>query len=441
MPKFPLPIKSTYVPNWTAWECIREFIQNAKDEEDDKGNDMRVSYSRGVLTIVNHGARLDRSALLVGHTSKAHREDLRGQFGEGLNLALLAGVRAGLDIAIDTHDERWRATLEPVAEFGDETCLVLHTRKLKKQRGSVVVTVSGLNAREWQDIRDRFVFLSQFTDDNIVRTANGNVMLDPERRGKIYSKGVYVTTLEKFGYGYDLPNLEVDRDRNMLNVWDVQYAIGYLFNSAVAARPDLLAPQVYRMLRDDAEDTKHIHYNANADVREAIKNHFLEEMGENAVAVASIEESERVHGAGMRGVVANEPLRKILHSTMGSVSEIVNDAMRKVTAHYAWSDLDEAERANLKTAATAINEVVEGKSVLSHVDVVDFADPAFQGMCEMASGRIQVARKSLESVIVALQVLVHELAHQRTNAGDGHRAHVDEIERIWSLLWAARGAN
>ena len=118
MAKFALPIKSTYVPDWGVWECLREFVQNAKDEEDDRGSEMKISHSGSALRIFNRGADMDRSALLLGQTSKADRSDLRGQFGEGLNLVILAGVRAGLDIVVYTQTERWTATLEPSDEYG-----------------------------------------------------------------------------------------------------------------------------------------------------------------------------------------------------------------------------------------------------------------------------------------------------------------------------------
>jgi len=85
---FILPIKSTYVSHWGTWECVREIVQNAKDEEEENGHKMTVKYERGWLRLSNIGADLARNALLLGQTSKASRDDLRGEFGEGLDLAL-----------------------------------------------------------------------------------------------------------------------------------------------------------------------------------------------------------------------------------------------------------------------------------------------------------------------------------------------------------------
>lgn len=445
MAKFALPIKSTYVPDWGVWECIREFVQNAKDEEDDRGSTMRITHRGSKLRISNAGADMDRSVLLLGKTTKAHRGDLRGQFGEGLNLAILAGVRAGFNIVIYTQTERWTATLESSDEFGGEECLVIQTRRLPNRRTGVEVEIEGISKEAWEMLRDDFfVFLARIPDNKIVRVeGKGAVLLEERRKGHIYSKGVFVSKMDRFDHGYDLDKLELDRDRRMVNVWDLQYTLGSLFQDAVDRRPELLRADVYRMLRDGSEDTKHLHYHAHGEVGDSIVEQFQEEHGEDAVAVANTQESQQVDRVGKKGIVVSDSLKEILQKRMGKPEDIVQEGLRGITATHAWSDLSEREQVTLSAAAAALDAVLpKGRPpVLSRVEIVDFRDENLNGTCELESGSIRLARKVLEDVPGCLCTLVHEEAHAISEAGDGEASHQAVIEELWTLLWAAKGAS
>lgn len=441
MAKFALPIKSTYVPDWGVWECLREFVQNAKDEEDDRGSEMKISHSGDVLSVYNRGADMDRSVLLLGKTSKADRSDLRGQFGEGLNLALLAGIRAGLDIVIYTQHERWTATLEPSDDYAGEECLVVHSRKLPKRRDGVEVQITGLDADSWEETRQLFLFLADIPDHKIVHCDyRGSLLLDKRYAGMVFAKGVFVSKLKDFQYGYDLKDLELDRDRRMVDVWNVQYAAGALFKDAVAKRPEALKADVYRMLRDGAEDTRGMHYHVrDGNVLAALTQEFVEEHGEDAVPVANTHESAKVDRAGKRGIVVPESLRKILQVEMGTPDEVVQKGLRDIVETHAWADLSEDERTTLSLAAMALDAVLEGRDeVLTRTEVVSFRDDNLQGTCDMESGSIRIARGQLSSVPAALRVLVHEEAHSITRAGDGDPRHTSAIEELWMKLWAVR---
>ena len=444
MAKFALPIKSTYVPDWGAWECLREFVQNAKDEEDDRGSEMKISHRGMKLRIENAGADMDRSVLLMGQTSKAHRGDLRGQFGEGLNLAILAGIRAGFSIVIYTQTERWTATLEPSDDYGGEECLTIYSRSLPNRRTSVEVEIDGISKETWKLLSDSFLFLAKIPDNRIVRVeGKGAVLLEEHRKGHIYAKGVFVSKMDRFDHGYDMDTLELDRDRRMVNVWDLQYTLGSLFQAAVDRRPELLKADVYRMLRDGSEDTKHLHYHATGDVGDSIVEMFHEEHGANAVAVANTMESQQVDRVGKKGVVVSEALKEILQKRMGKPGDIVQEGLRGVTATYAWSDLDDAEKAVLTASTSALDAIFpeDRPGVLTRVEIVDFRDENLGGTCELNSGTIRLARRSIDTVPRCLRVLVHEEAHAISEAGDGTDDHQHVIEDLWMRLWAAKGAS
>jgi hypothetical protein len=442
MAKFSLPIKSTYVPDWGAWEAIRELIQNAKDEEEQNDHEMRVRHKGKLLRIENRGADMGREVLLLGQTSKAGRANLRGQFGEGLNLALLAGVRAGLDIVVYTQTERWSASLEPSSDYGNEECLVVTTRKLQKRRKGVEVQVT-MTKDEWEEFRKLFLFLVTIPDNRIVRTEAGSILLEPERKGHVYAKGIFIQRLDKLELGYDLHNCPLDRDRRMVDVWDLQWKLSMMYQEAVSKRPELLGAEVYRMLRDNAEDTRQLKYNASDKMAADLANHFVAEHGEDAIPVGSIAESQELDHVGKRGVVVPETLRVVLAKKMGTPAEVREEILRTITETFAWSDLNAEERAILQWTASTIDSVSEGLRgnlvpIMERLEIVTFRDQNLLGTCVLESGAIRVTRTCLADPQKLFRTLVHEEAHAIADAGDGTKDHVDFVEELWVRLYFAK---
>lgn len=436
MAKFTLPIKSTYVPDWGLWQALRELVQNAKDEEDQHGHAMTVRWANGVLTLHNEGADMDRKALLIGHTGKAG-SDLRGKFGEGLDLALLAGVRFGRKIVVETKTERWTPTIGYSAEFG-ANCLSISTRA-KRTAGSGVTVKIEITEEEWATYSSRFLFLAAIPDNKIVRIPNeGAILLEPERKGCVYVRGIFVDHLPKLECGYDLDRMDLDRDRRMIDVWDLQWRLGQMYREALARRPELLAPQVYRMLRDDSEDTKLLKHHTSKEVATAIAARFHEEHGKDAVPVRSIAEARELEHLGRRGVVVEEGLRDSLKPLVGDLEEIKKQLGKETVRSIDWTDLGVEERAVFEKYTAAIDKVrVLPDPVAQRIDIVVFRDDRIQGLWHGADGRISLARRLLTDPQEFLRTLVHEVAHAVSCSADGEQDHVHTIEEIWSRLYFA----
>ena len=82
MRKYELSISVDYVPSWGIVEGVREFFQNAIDEETrDSSNKMMFSYDadREVLQIGNKHSELDIKSLLFGNTTKDKDAEMIGK--------------------------------------------------------------------------------------------------------------------------------------------------------------------------------------------------------------------------------------------------------------------------------------------------------------------------------------------------------------------------
>jgi len=440
---FILPIKSTYVSHWGTWECVREIVQNAKDEEEENGHKMTVKYERGWLRLSNIGADLARNALLLGQTSKASRDDLRGEFGEGLDLALLAGVRAGYEMRVYTKTEVWTPTIEFVKKFGD-LVLVVRTRAREIEGPGVEVRIK-MPLDDWKEARKLFRFLVDDEPQFNIKVDEGVILTHPDRKGQIYVKGIYCTTMPQMEYGYDLKKAKMDRDRRMVEVWDLRWRLSAMLKEGVAKDPGKLAPAVYKMLKDKAEEVQSMGYNNSDEFAEAMATQFKSEHGEGAIPVEGMAESKQLDHLGAQGVVVSDTLKKVLERKVRSASEVRQELATAAEAEYSWQDLEEEERTVLGEVTTLVHEATAewrgrwGLSpLLDRLHVVDFKQEALLGTCDRKTRLVKISRRLLVDAEEALTTLIHEEAHALSAASDGEKQHIDMVERIWARLFFSR---
>lgn len=438
MAKHILPIKSTYVSRWGLWESVRELIQNAKDEEEENGSRMEVAYRAGALHIINHGAQLGASALLIGETSKAGKKGLRGEHGEGLDLAFLAGVRANYKIKVHTGDEVWTPKLERVKAFGHCRCLVISTRKTKHFAG-VHITIE-LPKPEWLSMRKRFLFLDP--PEITATTSDGELLCDESRKGHIYVKGIYVMTSHEAtaGFGFNFFNMRLDRDRQMIGSFDLQWAMGRIVGEALGKDPAHFVRQVMGLLDKDSEEIQYLsdHLSKGSEGAQAVAQAFTEEHGPEAIPVRSMAESEILAGLGAKGVVVSDAAHKVLSPELGSCHDKTTQLRQQPSKRYGWEELTQEEQQNLNAASEALASVTDPDlNVKAQLQIVDFPDDSIFGLCKLESGEIFIARHRCADYYNLVSDMLHELAHAITKARDGTRLHVSVIEDLWTSLYRA----
>jgi hypothetical protein len=433
--KIPLSIKADYLPEWGAWEGIRELVQNGKDAETQLEAPLKVTHNKQTLVIENEGAVMERESLLFGATTKAGRDDLIGRFGEGLKLGMLALVRAGRPIKLRVGSEVWTPTIEKSEGF-KANVLAVDIRGGKEAKKRVRVEIGGVTSVEWAELRERFLFLADIADDERIKVYSGELLLGPRFQHKVFVKGIWVQDKPKLQYGYNFKDAKTDRDRKMVESFDMDWSAAAIWKDAAHTRPDLLTKFI-ALATDDAEDLRGIaEYGHVGDaLSEVAAVHFKKLHGPDAMPVSTLAESEQVEHLGAKGIIVSKAMAKILEPKLGGAEELAKRYKEAVTKKYAWDELTEEEQGIL-TEAIGLLAVVHPACTLERVDVVNFIEPEIRG--QWKDDRAYIARSNLMngdrwvSRSKTLRVLVHEFAHEY--GGDGHKSHVDVIEHLWEQI-------
>ncbi len=417
---------------WSAADGIRELMQNAQDATVEHGGELKVSHEGERLVIENTGAKLSRQALLIGNTSKRDREDLMGQWGEGLKFGVLVLVRAGMKVTIRTGPEVWTPSIGESEKFAGASVLKFDIQGGREDRRRVRVEIEGVSKEFWSEIKDNFLFLYR-REVPQVETERGALLTSDKFKGRVYVKGIFVKADPNLQFGYNLFKVELDRDRRVLDSYDMGRETRQIWAAALAQEPDLVE-NFFSMLSKRSVDTEGFYYSGAQlipdSALDAMAAKFTTRYGADAVPVKNIEESKDLAHFGKKGVVCPEALYNVLTRRLDTAAQVQEKLAHEVQRTYSWDELDLVEQQNLTRAIGLVNKA--NTAHLAMVNVVDFSNPDLEGL--NSSDGIQVARKHLVFRAKVLEILVHEHAHATTGAADGDKAHVARIESTWAAI-------
>lgn len=238
MRRYELGMSMSYVSNWTVVDAVREFFQNSLDEEiQNPENKWFSEYDEAneVLRIGNKLSKLSTSSLLLGCTTKENDDRTIGQHGEGYKVATIVLLRNGCGIKIYNYNEKqvWSAKVINSRRYNAEIG-VYDVDDLDDLNGvpenNLVVEITGITADMYKQIKEKNLWLQDDLGKVIESEEYGRVLLDEKYCGKIFVKGLYVCYKSSVKYGYDLDPclVDLDRDRGLIDSFDLQYALGQL---------------------------------------------------------------------------------------------------------------------------------------------------------------------------------------------------------------------
>lgn len=440
-----LTLKATYLPGWGLYEGIRELVQNARDAEIQDDAPMKVEFVYrqrnkapiGTVIISNDGTVIPKDAFLIGHTSKTARQDLIGKFGEGFKFGILALLRIpGIEIKIRNGNESWNPLICTHKDYESEV-LAFDVAEGNKWENRVQIEIIGVSAEDWGKIQEKFLFITPPHPSSVIKVYGGRVLLSPQHAGMLFVKGMFVCKDEKFFYGYDIDEADIDRDRRMLS--NTSEVTGRLLSSAMAEGK--LTEKVYELLHQGSVEASGIlSYTLDEKARTAIVEAFHQQYGESAIPVDSSDQITELGHLGVRGVRLPWNLQSIICSSVGTARENLAKLKMNVKHNYLPSELLESEQAVLRKAQLVLRNVLSecnfGADIADNISVVDFNDSSVVGTYLASDKSIRVARQQLNKFSSTLRTLIGEAAHQAGPSGSKQHemALGDLMEAAFNIL-------
>lgn len=419
MAVFEISVTAEYVPNWSVLDAIREFLQNGQDEaEADPTHPLHVDYSarRKRITLRSDGVVLDRSVLLLGQSGKAPGT-ARGQFGEGLDLALLVLVRAGCAVRIENGPESWIPDIRYSEAWGRDV-LVVETRRLQAMRRHFQIEVEGIDVGDWETIRRRTLFLpgSLPEAEATITLEDGHRVL-LERPGDIYVRGLWVGRFPNLAAGYDLARAQLDRDRKIVDPWNLRSTLAAIWTKALALSAGHM-DAIWRMIREGKDDVAGIETSiryAYGDDGEALKKVVREAWTAqhgDAIPVTSTQDAEKADAAGIKAIVVVRDEQAVMEAATGLTLAQAIQA-RQSEIHRVWGSADfqtvPPEAAVRWTLIQAAAQAIEPDH--QPISITEFGTETTLGIFK--DGQVHLAAGLLADPTPgrALITLAHEMAH------------------------------
>lgn len=305
MSKYELSLSKDYVKDWGVQDALRELAQNAIDHSITlQGNDMDITYDENLqeLYFSNKLSVLESKSLLLGATTKSLDSSTIGQFGEGFKIALLVLNRENKKVTFLNYgaNEIWTSKFVNSRRYNAEILTVYINKKFEWDtipENNLTICVSNISKDEYDKFVSRTLQLQNIGE--VLNGERGSILLEPKYKGKIFVNGLYVCKYKELHYGYDIKPkyLNIGRDRNLVNMFDIQYQTSRIWkenNSPILRElimnscPDVAhLPYIEDFFREDREIVS-----IADDVYEEYKNN--DNTSENLVFVSNMDEISNV---------------------------------------------------------------------------------------------------------------------------------------------------
>ena len=235
--RFDLGMSINYCNNWGIPEAVREFFQNAKDEEVvNPENKMYFDYDADeeILRIGNKSGCLTTNTLLLGQTTKADSDTTIGQFGEGYKVATVVLLRCGKGVKIYNRSKKeiWTAKIVNSKRYQAQVAIYdIESMGIFKSvpDHDLIFEISGITESDYEAITDTILDLQDLVEGtDFVTSGKSRILLSEKFKGKLYVGGLYVAKSKYATLGYDFePSLvRLDRDRGFIDNLDLQFVTG-----------------------------------------------------------------------------------------------------------------------------------------------------------------------------------------------------------------------
>lgn len=356
--KYELAISTGYVPDWGVVEATRELFQNAIDNEiENSENEMTWEYKDNTLRISNKTSCLKPESLLLGTSTKSNNPDTIGKHGEGYKIAFMVLLRNKKTIKVYNYgaQEIWEVRLVKCKRYNDElvTTVFVHRNSVFKKApdSDLTIEIQGITEEEYKDIIIKNLNMREKYPEYFRIEEYGDILLDPEEKGNVYVEGLFIANKSGFEYGYNFkPNrLNLDRDRKLVDTFDLSWEASRLWTNAAEEDIDMLGKAIL-MVKDNKPDVGYFEkagYLSQHAIADKITEDFYKEHGDEAIPVTTSEDYEAVKSSNAgKPIIVNERMSKIIGNSTISLAKLpkklsVKEQLQKFVAKIEGKLTDE----------------------------------------------------------------------------------------------------
>jgi len=428
-----------YRKHWKLEQCIREIGQNTLDELETLPT---IHGRKGWVVIEDNGGGLSLAQFFLLGVSEKDNENARGQYGEGLKMALLVLKRLGYDVVVRSRD--WIATVQKDNFNGYDVINYIYGKTRQYVNGTQIY-IRGIEKEDIDKIVE-YMFLSEEPEETVFSHDSFGKVLDGKYRGMLYSKRIYVKHEESLYFGYDLYNVRLGVDRMFPDSFDVRWYIGVLLSRITDER---LINQIYDVFSSSYGkqylEATITHFEPNIRYKEL----FYKKYGENA-CIATTERNRRKLRE-IRKTLVVIPNQKIVDGLIAlgiktdyNILQEWEENLRKAK-YKSFYDLTKRQQQNIEKVLEVIQATgffnINLKSLIDDNIIVFYRklkNDTTLGFYDPKEDIIGISLTVLNQQYKLFPVLVEELIHFDKNYKDFTRefqnAQGDFLARLFKLL-------
>lgn len=296
---FELTISPKYVSSWKVWDALREIMQNAIDRENENSlakTIIKYYDNHQRLIIGNEHTALEKKSLILGETTKTNNANAIGEFGEGYKLAIIILLRNGIGIKIRTANEVWIPKIQ-YSEKYDTDILVIDVKETKFSE-NLLFELNNMAINNYNDFCNKCLYLK--SPEEMIKTDRGYILKDEKHQKKLFIEGLFVCDLNdykkiRFGYNLKSPYLELDRDRNKVDSFNLWWEIGKMYASLDGTYAELIFAMQKEKYKDIEYYDNHITNRDNPLYQSLCNlnhNEFIQKHGVNGIPVKNEKEAK-----------------------------------------------------------------------------------------------------------------------------------------------------
>lgn len=346
--KYELSLTKDYVLNWSIQDALREIVQNAIDQEVQNNSKFSIDYDafNNILRVANKESTLSKKSLLLGYTSKETDKETIGQFGEGLKVALLVLNRLGKKVTIYNYGEReiWTSRFVKAKRYEGEEILTIfvETESIwrKVPDNDLTIEIEGISPNDMEELKNRTLQLKEIKD--VYHTEYGKILLDKNESGRIYTNGLFITTIKDICYGYDIKPefLEIGRDRNLVRDFDIIWMTSRMWEAYNNNNKSINL--IEKLIDNNSREITYIDANKCSDeIKKDLYSNFKNKYGDNAIAITTEDEKEVVvsNYIDAKPVIVNKKMKEFLDSSSEYKNSFKNLKRKELSIeeeYYYW---------------------------------------------------------------------------------------------------------